>query len=199
MRKKSHITIGKCIGRELIEDKYRNSFITGNVIPDINPSFLLMRHEIDYTLNKVKMDIRLASNELYAGHNFYIRLGIISHYISDYFTLPHNKIYKGTIKDHCIYEGDLKRIMKEKVKYKGIPKEELVDILNYNDLIEFIISKHGEYSNTDGGIEIDCKYIYNVTRQVVYTIQYLQSTVYERIEEYIRECMGYKNVGITSV
>ena len=35
-------------------------------------------------------------------------LGVIIHYIADYFTFPHNDHYPGNVKDHCYYERDLK-------------------------------------------------------------------------------------------
>ena len=31
-------------------------------------------------------------------------LGVIIHYIADYFTFPHNDHYPGNVKDHCYYD-----------------------------------------------------------------------------------------------
>lgn len=43
-------------------------------------------------------------------------LGQISHYLADYFTYPHNKIYPGSLKDHCSYEEKLKRDLRRYIR-----------------------------------------------------------------------------------
>ena len=42
---------------------------------------------------------------------------MITHYVSDYFTFPHNANYPGNLKDHCIYEEELKKVAALCVKY----------------------------------------------------------------------------------
>ena len=41
------------------------------------------------------------------------RVGEVVHYIADYFTFPHNEIYPGNLKDHCMYEKELKLYLRE--------------------------------------------------------------------------------------
>lgn len=50
------------------------------------------------------------------NRKYYRDLGQVSHYLADYFTFPHNKIYPGGFKDHCSYEERLKRDLRSYIK-----------------------------------------------------------------------------------
>ena len=45
-----------------------------------------------------------------------MNLGEITHYVADYFTFPHNKIYPGGFKEHCAYEEHLKHELRAFLK-----------------------------------------------------------------------------------
>lgn len=45
--------------------------------------------------------------------------GEITHYVADYFTFPHNKIYPGGFKEHCAYEEHLKHELRAFFKDGG--------------------------------------------------------------------------------
>ena len=60
MRKKSHISLAKYIVNSLDDKelkKHRLSFYIGSVLPDIKPSFVYKRHEINGTFPYVKKHI----------------------------------------------------------------------------------------------------------------------------------------------
>lgn len=57
MRKKSHISLARYIVNSLDDKelkKHRFSFYIGSVLPDIKPSFIYKRHEINGTFPYVK-------------------------------------------------------------------------------------------------------------------------------------------------
>ena len=123
MRKKSHISLAKYIVNSLDDKelkKHRLSFYIGSVLPDIKPSFVYKRHEINGTFPYVKKHIaRLSEGQKVMnkkGGKYYRDLGQVSHYLADYFTFPHNKIYPGGFKDHCSYEEKLKRDLRSYIK-----------------------------------------------------------------------------------
>ena len=62
MRKKSHISLARYIVNSLDDKelkKHRFSFYMGSVLPDIKPSFIYKRHEINGTFPYVKTHVGL--------------------------------------------------------------------------------------------------------------------------------------------
>lgn len=76
------------------------------------------------------------------NRKYYRDLGQVSHYLADYFTFPHNKIYPGGFKDHCSYEERLKR-----------------------DLRSYIKSGEAERQHISGGHFVDAKALCDYTRK----------------------------------
>ena len=100
MRKKSHISLARYIVNSLNDKelkKHRFSFYIGSILPDIKPSFIYKRHEINGTFPYVKKHIaRLSEGQKVMnkkGGKYYRDLGQVSQYLADYFTFPHNKIF----------------------------------------------------------------------------------------------------------
>lgn len=116
MRKKSHISLARYMVKSLDDEelrKHKFSFYLGSILPDIKPSFLYKRHEMSGTFPSIREHIKRLSEGQKAiekkGRKYYMDLGQISHYLADYFTFPHNKIYSGSLKEHCSYEERLKK------------------------------------------------------------------------------------------
>ena len=124
MRKKSHISLARYMVENLKDEelkRHKFSFYLGSILPDIKPSFLYKRHEMDGTFPYVSRHIRRLSEgdaliRKKKGCKYYRDLGQISHYLADYFTFPHNTIYPGSLKDHCSYEEKLKRDLRSYLK-----------------------------------------------------------------------------------
>ena len=56
MRKKSHISLARDIVRNSEDEglrKHKWAFYLGSILPDIKPSFLYKKHEIDGTFEQV--------------------------------------------------------------------------------------------------------------------------------------------------
>ena len=111
MRKKSHISLAWYLmnseGMDALK-LHKGSFYIGSVLPDCMPSFLVRRHTIEDSFEVLEKEFqKLVSHfDPKKGINCYFcrHLGMITHYVSDYFTFPHNANYPGNLKDHCIYE-----------------------------------------------------------------------------------------------
>ena len=111
------------------------------------------------------------------GRAYMRRLGEIIHYIADYFTFPHNKIYDGNLKDHCIYEKELKFRLREYVK-SGEAFRVRIDTKKFETaeaVCTFIKKAHEEYLKVEHGVKEDCEYIVRVCHQVVQAILNLVS------------------------
>ena len=124
MRKKSHISLARYIVANTEDEglkKHWLSFYIGSVLPDCKPSFIYKRNEITGTFPKLRKDIDAL---IHGKENrfpkrkrmYYMNLGEITHYVADYFTFPHNKIYPGGFKEHCAYEEHLKHELRAFLK-----------------------------------------------------------------------------------
>lgn len=155
MRKKSHIELSRFLATNVpseILDCHRKAFIIGSVLPDCKPSFITTKHNIDETfdlLSKFISDCTVKSSEEFRriSTDYCVKLGEITHYIADYFTYPHNSIYLGNLKDHCLYEKYLKTSLKEYVRGNSVvvDKEAVLKLETPSMILDYIKSKHELY------------------------------------------------------
>ena len=102
VRKKSHILLARYLADQMPANEslqsHRKAFCLGNILPDIQPSFVTKRHEYFGTFDEVQGKIRrlVQSGAGYNDRVFWRRSGEVMHYIADYFTFPHNKTFDGT-------------------------------------------------------------------------------------------------------
>ena len=104
MRMEIHHLIGKKVCAELKElghHIHEKLFLLGNLFPDLIQSYFWRRHEYAHSreyfrkkLDKLKKRPKL----------FSFRLGVLAHYICDYFCYPHSASYDKGLIDHIAYE-----------------------------------------------------------------------------------------------
>ncbi len=166
MRKKSHIKLACVVFDEIdnVElDKYKFYFKVGSILPDMVPTFLWKKHRIDVTEREFKRSVYNFLNSKYHGRLYSIRAGIITHYLSDYFTYPHNKECHWGLWTHNSYEGRQMRVLKNLQSIHELIDINLLNINNLNDMFIEIKKLHEEYLNkvqkVINPIEIDLYYI----------------------------------------
>lgn len=184
MRKKSHISLSKYLIENMKVqglNKHRCAFYMGSILPDLMPSFLTKRHTIDETFDILIQEIRKVTEDydiqkgitsFYAKH-----LGIITHYIADYCTFPHNTIFTGTITEHIHYENSLKLQIREYVKLDEAKRER--DRPNsfhtIEEIVQVIQGKHKEYLEALKCVQVDIQYIIDLSYTVADAIlRYLE-------------------------
>lgn len=167
MRKKSHISLAGQIMDSMELDNvfdYRLPFYVGSIWPDCRPSFVTTPHKFDITFDDIEHKISkfIANYDKDQGMNMRrcARLGVIIHYIADYFTFPHNKNYTGNLKDHCVYEEELKHCMYKYVDNINADKYQNKKIVlsDLNSISDYIKEKHAQYKLSGSNVEKDCKY-----------------------------------------
>jgi len=145
MRLDLHHKIGKTIYSELKElgcNINEGLFLLGNIFPDLCHSYLWCRHEHQHSRNYVhrKIEILKKRPKLFAFH-----LGILAHYICDYFCYPHSSGYNEGLIRHIIYEVQQKapeKIFKTNLNIKAFTIEELDRFVEwYEDFRKFFESK----------------------------------------------------------
>lgn len=172
MRKKSHISLARYIVNNM-EDKdlkkHKLSFYFGSILPDIKPSFLYKRHEIESTYPAIRRHIERLSEgrklvQKKKGRKYYMDLGQISHYLADYFTYPHNKIYPGNLREHCSYEKKLKSDLCRYIHTDAAKphKTKGPEFRNAQSLCDFIQKSHDDYIVRKHNVEDDIHHIVEV-------------------------------------
>ena len=174
LRKKSHILLARYLADQMPANEslqsHRKAFCLGNILPDIQPSFITKRHEYFGTFDEVQGKIRrlVQSGESYNDRVFWRRAGEVMHYIADYFTFPHNKTFDGTLRQHNSYEKHLKNELKAFVQEgkAEVYAEHVIHFETLNQLLEYIKVHHRRYMNCKRSVEEDIHYILSVCYQV---------------------------------
>lgn len=188
MRKKSHISLARYMVDSFGDadlKKHKFSFYLGSVLPDIKPSFLYKRHEIEGTFPALQEHIKRLSEgrkavEKKKGRKYYRDLGQISHYLADYFTFPHNDIYPGSLKDHCSYEEKLKQDLREYIRSGEAARKHLAEqcaeagvkikerhFRNAEAICNFIQKSHDDYIERKHNVEDDIHHIVEINHRAI--------------------------------
>lgn len=190
MRKKSHISLaGQIMDSLQLEEvfDYKLPFYIGSIWPDCRPSFITTPHTFDITYDKIEnqLDDFVADYDALKGMNMRrcAKLGVIIHYIADYFTYPHNSSYEGNVKDHCIYERDLKHELKEYLSTEEAMerKDKIVPLNSTKGLSKFIKNIHAEYMRREHSVADDIQYIVEVCTTVVMSILNIIKISFENV------------------
>lgn len=168
MRKKSHISLASYLlhsdGMEILL-AHKKAFYWGNLLPDCVPSFLTRRHSIDETFPHLQKELQLLVedynyNKGITGY-FCRHLGIVLHYVADYFTFPHNSFYPGNMREHCKYEKEMKFCMRAYVKSdEAKRRRNAASACNtVDEICQYIKDMHRQYAKEDHNVQLDCEYI----------------------------------------
>ena len=127
MRKKSHLSLAVYLIDNMDSSlliNHRKAFLLGSILPDCRPSFVTTKHNMEETFDMVSdfiSQLTVDSHDYKRISTAYVRkLGEVTHYVADYFTYPHNEVFDGNIKDHCIYEKNLKEALKSYIDSEQI-------------------------------------------------------------------------------
>lgn len=184
MRKKSHVSLAKHIISECCpenEISHTGAFKLGSLVPDLVPTFITKKHQIDATFDIIEkkvykvLDTYDVDKGLTKIHTK--DLGVITHYIADYFTFPHNAEYPGSLKDHMTYEKTLIEALNSYVASIDVdaPMNRagllfLKTCRAPEDVFRYILHAHAEYVRSAPNVEVDCEHIVRVCNNVVTAI-----------------------------
>lgn len=129
----------------------KKRFIWGNVKPDCSPQYKRIRHYFDESVDIIiEKIIYLSSLTMYEVHyemtiaKFSEELGVICHFLCDYFCAPHYYRWECTstkiMKDHMLYEKKLAKITKT-----FIPGGILVSEIEPIKVKDFLIDLQKQY------------------------------------------------------
>lgn len=165
-----------------------SGFVYGNLKPDLTGTYLTKRHNPSIMMGEVMDKIR-AFTEKYTigpvnGRELSVDLGEICHYITDFFTYPHNDdIYERNLLAHYVYEKRVALVIRRRMTEARFEQwaSPIIPPVSVDGLITRIGSMHDAYRapGRRHGINDDLVHICRATAMVVLSII---SIVYEQVE-----------------
>lgn len=144
----------------------------GSMKPDIAPRLAIKKHykehSFDFVLDEI---VDLVENGLrddkLSINNFSTKFGVVSHFLCDFFCLPHHDrdYFHDKLKDHLEYE----KLLHEKFKSFSntrnlkLPTLDSVDKDGFRNLID---SLHSDYASSSKSFETDMEYSVRVSSAV---------------------------------
>jgi hypothetical protein len=182
----SHLLIARKIHKYILDNLGFNMSLNnlkyGCIKPDFSPKLARIPHykkDSFYFISELitKMESCQLPNTVGEMNLLSSQLGVILHYIIDYFCFAHNNIFMNKIIPHFIYEVNLGSELKKYLSsYENLPDIELTEEDNINvkkSIIDYIENKHQEYLSDIQSIENDIYYSLQVCEVV--TLQLITS------------------------
>lgn len=153
----SHIYLSlvfkKAVEKKLPIKLHTISFIKGNLKPDFSLLLIKVPHYKIPTSEIVKKEmdkliLLTENNYTTCTREFTERLGVVTHYLSDFFCYAHSARFTGSVYDHVIYEKNLskyRRTMQAKImdSIGNVPyKDYNLDYQSICSLIDRLHAKH---------------------------------------------------------
>jgi len=162
----SHLVIGNFIYNKIFDnfevELDKKAFLYGCIKPDISTSYLFIPHYMDKSFDFISnLIIKLESSNIPTVKKSMIlystELGVVTHYIADYFCFPHNDMVFYRTLNHFFYEYNL--IFEfNKLDLNDIFIKETQPI----EIIDYIIKNHTEYHKDARGIKTDVYFSTNI-------------------------------------
>lgn len=166
----------------------QSGFVYGNLKPDLTGTYLTKRHNPSIMMEEVMDKIRAFTEKYTIGpvnsRELSVDLGEICHYITDFFTFPHNDdIYDRNLLAHYLYEKRVSMVIGRRMTEARFERwvSRLIAPVTVDALIARIGSMHDTY-RTPGrrhSINDDLIHICRATAMVVLSII---GIVYEQVD-----------------
>lgn len=131
-----------------------SNFIWGNLKPDSISKYKFKKHyfdeSFDMIVDKILFLSSLSIDDIYLRYSlkkFNQELGVICHFLTDYFCIPHFQRWEfkspNAMKDHILYENDLNKFTKT---YKA--KKEINTDIKLDKIREYILKLQEDYNGS---------------------------------------------------
>ena len=159
--------------------KTRVAFVLGSIGPDFNLFSYLKGfkvhafhgHNWENSRNFIKHKTNSILKSNFKSTINYYSLGRLLHFITDAFTYPHNRMYKGGLRQHTDYEKQLHNILM--IALNNNPDQKTWLLNNNFD----IITAHANYSIQNMTLENDVNWILAINEQFTQRFSTLNSSV----------------------
>lgn len=149
------------------------SLIQGSVAPDYSLSMMFRPHSKDESIGLVHNNMDWLFHKSFSHQRkdireFSFKLGVIIHFVSDYFCIAHNDEFYNNMYHHYKYEKKLKKFCCKFIQeyYESIRQ----DMRVVKDIKGFIDEKHQEYMTVRRSMKNDLVYSLQVSIAVSLSI-----------------------------
>lgn len=165
MKSASHQAMGYLLQETLEKEGIRldrELFVLGNLLPDYLPELILSPH---FT-NKCQREIRLFTGALAARRlpppEYSLRLGILCHYITDYFTFAHSREFPQNLARHSAYEQGLDDYFRSHYSADGclLDGEPAWQTASARDVMQSLFALRRRYALAERGFETDLQHAF---------------------------------------
>lgn len=148
----SHLRIGQMVWREavirtrLVPNHF--AFVLGNIRPDLSIKYRRIGHTREESYQFLVDEIRDLSRtgiEELTGSEYAMRMGILCHYLCDYFCFVHGAHFTGSLREHFQYEGQLRHYITFAYPRKRRSEDRPALCGNVNELIAHLTEQHDQY------------------------------------------------------
>lgn len=172
----THILFSKILYKNCLKDLNfkldRYKFMYGNIKPDIFCNYFKDDHTIKGSIQIVEQYSNKLINRKNNTGDFSIELGVICHYVCDYFCIYHTDEYaKNNIFEHLAYERKLHNKVIDMIEKSEIKIENRDNFINGN-IVDFIYKMQKKYFDEKQSLNRDIIYALEtanaVTEEIVY-------------------------------
>lgn len=164
----THVIIAKEIHQDVEKNLNikldKTQLIFGSVKPDIYSGLPKLKHFKPQSFDAICREIQKVSSVSLSdnrAHLAYIsqKIGIITHYVADYFCVPHNdrKTYQDHFWDHLKYEGALHKSFKNTISDRDhkVNLVQGIDFTKLNQVKRYLDALHQRYESQGENMEND--------------------------------------------
>lgn len=132
------------------------AFVYGSIKPDFYPQLMLMSHYKDSSSQYIFDRILMLQNHSPSLNpkdlkSYSLELGVVSHFLADFFCGAHNEAKKGSLSSHLLYELQLHRKFADAclrdICLSAIQNPKMLFLDCKQGIIDYINRSHIEYLN----------------------------------------------------
>jgi hypothetical protein len=154
-------------------------FLLGNLAPDLCLSFIFRRHEYAASGMSLKRMMHRLFEGRFNPHSvlFSYCLGIISHYVCDYFCYSHHPSFKGGLRKHIVYEIR-QRPKPQDACFFFSPGDREMSFHDMTGMLDEYLTRHNATRSQSGGVYDDINPAVNAAAQLNSTICFSAEKLY---------------------
>ena len=174
----THTIIANLIHEDILKDHNirlnKNQLVFGSIKPDLYSGLPKLRHFKPQSFPVICQEIAGLSGSLVQDNRGAVaavskNIGVVTHYVADYFCTPHNDrlTYKHHIIDHLKYENTLHQVFDEtRLTPKKILPTQWLDFASPEQVMNYLDDLHRHYEDGAGGFMGDLISSLQATRAV---------------------------------
>lgn len=175
MNSYSHIRIGRFVLKRL-QIKYGVSLPTATFLwANCRPDYSIKYKKIPHYKKSMEKDFKRLVEEIllyrWEKENIFLiadRLGVICHFICDFFCYAHSPAFSGGLKEHISYEAKVNRFIKENpvLLENWVSSDKCLENKTVEDLLCWFDRQYEHYILTSNNIACDVEFSINVSLEL---------------------------------